>query len=181
MGLLMSSMWRSLVGDSKEYRVLMLGLDAAGKTTILYKMKLGEVITTIPTVGFNVETVEYRNLRFTVWDVGGQSKLRPLWRHYYQGTQGLIFVVDSNDPARVDLAKEELHQLLFDDAMRDAHVLVFANKQDLPQAMATSDLGHKLDLHRLRNKWYIQPCCAVNGTGLYEGLDWLAASLKMRK
>ena len=64
-----------------------VGLDAAGKTTILYKLKLGEVVTTIPTIGFNVETVEYKNISFTVWDVGGQDKIRPLWRHYFQNTQ----------------------------------------------------------------------------------------------
>mmetsp|Transcript_23934 Transcript_23934/g.40661 ORF Transcript_23934/g.40661 Transcript_23934/m.40661 type:complete len:181 (-) Transcript_23934:35-577(-) len=180
MGILMSSMWRSLIGNSKEYRILMLGLDAAGKTTILYKLKVGEVITTIPTVGFNVETVEYRNLKFTVWDVGGQSKLRPLWRHYYVGTEALIFVFDSNDPDRTELAKEELHQLLSDDNMRNAVVLVFANKQDLPQAMDAADLGHKLELGRLRQKWYIQPCCAVTGSGLYEGLDWLAGALQKK-
>ena len=71
----------------QEMRILMVGLDAAGKTTILYKLKLGEVVTTIPTIGFNVETVEYKNISFTVWDVGGQDKIRPLWRHYYQNTQ----------------------------------------------------------------------------------------------
>lgn len=75
----------------------MLGLDAAGKTTILYKLKLNDSVSTIPTVGFNVECVSYKNVKFNVWDVGGQDKIRPLWRHYYTGTQGLIFVVDSAD------------------------------------------------------------------------------------
>ena len=98
-----------LVGK-KEMRILMVGLDAAGKTTILYKLKLGEIVTTIPTIGFNVETVEYKNISFTVWDVGGQDKIRPLWRHYYQNTQGLIFVVDSNDKDRVGEAHDELHR-----------------------------------------------------------------------
>merc|ERR1712014_475391 len=92
--------------------------------TILYKLKLGEVVTTIPTIGFNVETVEYKNLSFTVWDVGGQDKIRPLWRHYYTGTNGLIFVVDSNDRDRVDIAREELSNMLTQDEMRDAVLLV---------------------------------------------------------
>jgi ADP-ribosylation factor protein 6 len=70
---------------SKEMRLLMLGLDAAGKTTILYKLKLNQDVTTIPTVGFNVETVTYKNVKFNVWDVGGQDKIRPLWRHYFSG------------------------------------------------------------------------------------------------
>merc|ERR1719281_214479 len=110
----------------------MLGLDAAGKTTILYKIKLGEVVTTIPTVGFNVEEVQYKNLRMTVWDVGGQDKIRKLWRHYYQGTQGLIFVVDSSDRDRIEDAREELQKMLREEEMHEAAVLVFANKQDLP-------------------------------------------------
>merc|ERR1712228_976404 len=103
----------------QEAGVLMIGLDAAGKTTILYKLKLGDVVTTIPTVGFNVETVEYKNISFTVWDVGGQDKIRPLWRHYYQNTQAVIFVVDSSDKERIDginnqdhSAKDELERML---------------------------------------------------------------------
>ena len=67
----------------REMRILMLGLDAAGKTTILYKLKLGEVVSSVPTIGFNVETLEYKKIKFTVWDVGGQDKIRLLWRHYY--------------------------------------------------------------------------------------------------
>lgn len=131
----------------------MVGLDAAGKTTILYKLKLGEIVTTIPTIGgskkvrlfgrskyadftspigFNVETVEYKNIQFTVWDVGGQDKIRPLWRHYFQNTQGIIFVVDSNDRDRIVEAREELQRMLNEDELRDALLLVFANKQDLP-------------------------------------------------
>lgn len=89
-----------------------VGLDAAGKTTILYKLKLGEIVTTIPTIGFNVETVEYKNICFTVWDVGGQDKIRPLWRHYFQNTQGLIFVVDSNDRDRITEAEKELQNMV---------------------------------------------------------------------
>merc|ERR1712170_186510 len=103
-----------------EMRILMVGLDAAGKTTILYKLKLGEVVTTIPTIGFNVETVEYKNINFSVWDVGGQDKIRKLWRHYYQNTQGLIFVVDSNDRERIEDAREELSKILNEDEMCDA-------------------------------------------------------------
>merc|ERR1711973_673870 len=101
---LFQSVLKGLFGK-KEMRILMVGLDAAGKTTILYKLKLGEIVTTIPTIGFNVETVEYKNISFTVWDVGGQDKIRPLWRHYYQNTQGLIFVVDSNDRERIGEAR----------------------------------------------------------------------------
>uniref|UniRef100_A0A8V0ZQU2 ARF GTPase 3 n=1 Tax=Gallus gallus TaxID=9031 RepID=A0A8V0ZQU2_CHICK len=128
MGNIFGNLLKSLIGK-KEMRILMVGLDAAGKTTILYKLKLGEIVTTIPTIGFNVETVEYKNISFTVWDVGGQDKIRPLWRHYFQNTQGLIFVVDSNDRERVNEAREELMRMLAEDELRDAVLLVFANKQ----------------------------------------------------
>lgn len=159
----------------------MVGLDAAGKTTILYKLKLGEIVTTIPTIGFNVETVEYKNISFTVWDVGGQDKIRPLWRHYFQNTQGLIFVVDSNDRERVQEAREELNKMLGEDELRDAVLLIFANKQDLPNAMASSEITEALGLNTMRNKtWYIQAACAVQGQGLYEGLDWLSTQLSSR-
>ncbi|CAI8036533.1 ADP-ribosylation factor 4 [Geodia barretti] len=177
MGLTVSSFWQRLFGK-KSMRILMVGLDAAGKTTILYKLKLGEIVTTIPTIGFNVETVEYKNISFTVWDVGGQDKIRPLWRHYFINTQGLIFVVDSNDRERVQEAREELNKMLEEDELRDAFLLVFANKQDLPQSMSVSEIQECLGLHQLRNrKWYIQSACATQGTGLYEGLDWLSNEL----
>ena len=147
----------------KDMRILMVGLDAAGKTTILYKLKLGEVVTTIPTIGFNVETVEYKNISFTVWDVGGQD------------TQGLIFVVDSNDKARIEDARNELHKMLQEEELKDADLLVFANKQDLPHAMSAPELTEKLGLQKLTGRqWYIQACCATTGDGLYEGLDWLS-------
>jgi ADP-ribosylation factor protein 1 len=168
--------WLSrLLGAKKEMRILMVGLDAAGKTTILYKLKLGEVVTTIPTIGFNVETVEYKKIRFTVWDVGGQDKIRNLWRHYYQNTQGLIFVVDSNDKSRIEDAAGELHKMLNEEELREADLLVFANKQDMPHAMTATEVTDKLNLHSLASRqWRIQACCATTGDGLYEGLDWLS-------
>ena len=159
-----------------------LGLDAAGKTTILYKLKLGEVVTTIPTIGFNVETVEYKNISFTVWDVGGQDKIRTLWRHYYQNTQGLIYVIDSNDEARFEDAKQELSKMLGEDELREAILLVFANKQDLPKAKTAAEITDKLGLHALKGRsWYIQACCATTGDGLYEGLDWLSDEMTKSK
>jgi ADP-ribosylation factor protein 1 len=178
MGLSISRLLQSLLGK-KEMRILMVGLDAAGKTTILYKLKLGEVVTTIPTIGFNVETVEYKNISFTVWDVGGQDKIRPLWRHYFQNTQGIIYVVDSNDRGRIEDARDELQRMLNEDELRNAVLLVFANKQDLPGAMNPAEITDLLGLHSLRQRtWYIQATCATSGEGLYEGLEWLSTTLK---
>jgi len=179
MGLTLAQKIFKLLTSKKEMRILMVGLDAAGKTTILYKLKLNEIVTTIPTIGFNVETVEYKNISFTVWDVGGQDKIRPLWRHYFQNTQGLIFVVDSNDRDRIGEAKDELHRMLGEEDLRNAVLLVFCNKQDLPNAMTAAEITDKLQLHSLRQRlWYAQSACATNGEGLYEGLDWLSSNIK---
>merc|ERR1712152_36937 len=152
--------------------------------------KLGDVVNTIPTIGFNVETVEYKNIEFTVWDIGGQHMIRPLWRHYYHGTEAVIFVVDSNDRERIspndisndDNARDELHNILEDDLLGDAALLVLANKQDLPNAMSVNECTEKLGLNQLRNRdWYIQSTCATTGDGLYEGLDWLANTLNKKR
>mmetsp|Transcript_37853 Transcript_37853/g.64615 ORF Transcript_37853/g.64615 Transcript_37853/m.64615 type:complete len:163 (-) Transcript_37853:2517-3005(-) len=161
----------------------MVGLDAAGKTTILYKLKLGDnvPIPNFPSIGFNVETVHYENISFTMWDIGGQDKIRPLWRHYYKNTKGVIFVVDSNDIGRINVARDELHKLLNEDELSDATFLVFANKQDLPNAMSRVEMIDKLALCGSRpslRKCHIQTCCANTGIGLHGGLEWLSTNLK---
>lgn len=175
---LMQSILDSIGFGNLQKRVILVGLDAAGKTTVLYKLKLGETMVTIPTVGFNVETVKYKKLEFTMWDIGGQDKIRPLWRHYYDGSNAIIFVVDSNDSHRVEVAASELHKLLAAEELKDACLLVFANKQDLPNSMSAAELAEKLQLNKLRGReYYVQSCVATSGDGLYEGLDWLSAAL----
>ncbi|KAF7505326.1 ADP-ribosylation factor, Arf Arf6 [Endocarpon pusillum] len=165
---------------AKEMRILMLGLDAAGKTTILYKMKFNQDVTTIPTVGFNVETVQIEKIKFNVWDVGGQDKIRPLWRHYYTGTQGLIFVVDASDRARIEEAKWELKRVLQDTEMKDALLLVFANKQDVPGAMKAKEVTEKLNVEEFikRRTYHTQESIATTGEGLVDGLRWLSKNAK---
>lgn len=160
----------------------MVGLDAAGKTTILYKLKLNELVTTIPTIGFNVDRIEYRNINFTIWDVGGQDKIRPLWRYYYENIQALIFVVDCNDNNRIEDAKEEFMRMMHEDQLRDVTVLVLANKQDLPNAISCAELTNRFEMNSLKNrKWFVQSTCACTGQGLYEGLDWLSRTLTGRQ
>lgn len=161
---------------SREMRVLMVGLDAAGKTTVLYKLKLDQPVNAIPTVGFNVETVTYKNVKFSIWDVGGQDKIRPLWRHYYTGTQGLIFVIDASDRERIDEARQELQKIAMDRGMSDVPILIFANKQDMPSSMKPQEIEQRLELNRGQLKdrhWVVQPSTATTGDGIYEGLGWL--------
>lgn len=167
--------------DKKEARLLMLGLDAAGKTTILFKMKLGEVVQSIPTIGFNVETIEFKNVKLNVWDVGGQDKIRPMWKHYYQNAEGLIFVVDSSDRNRIDKAREELHRMLAEEDLKDTVLLVFANKQDIA-VMDVKEVIDRLDLASLKGRpWHCQGTSAISGQGLTEGMTWLVKKLQTKK
>ena len=182
MGNLLQSMKTLLESFSfqSNARIVMLGLDAAGKTTILYKLKLNETVQSIPTIGFNVETVQpTKHVSFTVWDVGGQDKIRPLWKHYFNGSEGLIYVIDSSDRSRFAEAKDELDWILQSDEMVGVPLVVLANKQDLPNAASTSEIMSKLQLNGLRNRpWYIQATCAVSGDGIYESMNELSSMVK---
>jgi len=181
MGFFISKVWKNLLGK-KDVRMLMVGLDAAGKTTILYQLKMNETVKTIPTIGFNVETLDYKGLNFTVWDVGGQDKIRVLWKHYYQNTDGIIFVVDSNDRDRVDDAGEELKKMLAEEELKDCVLLVMANKQDLKDALSPNDVTEKLGLSQIKGRqWLVQGTSATTGQGLKEGLDWMAGVLLKKK
>ncbi|KAG8846644.1 Arf GTPase arf3 [Serendipita sp. 405] len=169
----------SALAGNKEVRILMVGLDAAGKTTILYKLKLGEVVTTIPTIGFNVETVEYRRVLLTVWDLGGPNYIRALCRHYSTNAVAVIYVVDAADIERIHEAREEMDRLLSLEELKGVPLLVLANKEDLPNAMDISILTKKLGMQARRDRlWHIQSCCAVSGDGILEGLNWLTNTLK---
>ena len=116
----------------------------------------------------------------TIWDVGGQDKIRQLWRHYYDHTDCLVWVLDSADESRLTEARNELHSVMSDDALRNAALLVYANKQDLPQAMSTDKIADALGLRSLphRTPWYIQGTSAVTGEGLTQGLDWVHTTLR---
>jgi len=179
MGIFFSRVLNILIGP-KDKRILMLGLDASGKTTVLYKLHLGDTVHTIPTVGFNVEQVDYKNLHMTIWDVGGQTKIRQLWKHYYQNSDALIFIVDSNDRERIDEARDELHKVLSDELLFGIPVLVLANKQDLLNAVSCSEMTDMMGMHNLRRLWYVQACSATSGEGLYSGIDWLSTQLNVK-
>ncbi|KAJ4799945.1 ADP-ribosylation factor [Rhynchospora pubera] len=188
MGQVFRKLFDALSG-TRDMRVVMLGLDAAGKTTILYKLHIGEVLSTVPTIGFNVEKVQYKNVVFTVWDVGGQEKLRPLWRHYFSNTDGLVHKIKITISyismwlihwtERIGKAKAEFQTIINDPLMLNSVILVFANKQDMKGAMTPAEVCEGLGVYDLRNRiWHVQGTCALKGDGLYEGLDWLATTLK---
>ncbi|PRP75419.1 putative ADP-ribosylation factor [Planoprotostelium fungivorum] len=170
----------SLFFSRRDYRLVVLGLDGAGKTTALYRLQLGETMTTCPTIGFNVETIEYRNVKMTMWDVGGQDKIRALWSHYFHGVHGVIYVVDSADPSRMDEAKEELDKVLSHQQMDNVPLLVLANKMDQYRSLPVDEVVARmgLDQHRSRRQWNALGTIATQGKGVYEGLDWLVEVMR---
>ena len=177
----MGALFSNLFNFKVNKRVLMLGIDGAGKTTILYKLKLGEVRTTIPTIGFNVESIEYKKLSLTVWDVGGQDRIRPLWKHYYEGVNAMIFVVDVNDIDRMNEVIQELKLLINEDHLLRLPYLIYANKIDLPNQINMVQFNNELYKIMAKNNYHIQKCSAVKGEGLYEGLEWLNTELLKKK
>jgi small GTP-binding protein len=178
MGLIISRLWESLFSRG-EVKVVVVGLDNAGKTTTLYKLLLGEVVVTNPTIGSNVEEIQYKNLKFQMWDIGGQESLRLSWSTYYTHTSCVIMVIDSTDVARMDLAKTELKKIVTHEDLSSVSILILANKQDLKKALTPSQLSERLDLSSIKDhQWHIQGCCALTGDGLMEGLDWIVAQVK---
>jgi len=182
MGLL--SILKKVKQKEKEMRLLILGLDNAGKTTILKKFN-GEDISTIePTLGFNIKTLEYRGYKLNVWDVGGQQTIRSYWRNYFEETDGLIWVVDSSDRWRLEDCKRELHSLLGQEKLAGCSLLVLANKQDLAGALSADEIAEVLELKNDQftsgRHWEIHGCSAVTGEGLVEGIDWVVTDISSR-
>eukprot|EP00039_Didymoeca_costata_P029214 m.23659 g.23659 ORF g.23659 m.23659 type:complete len:179 (+) comp7528_c0_seq2:173-709(+) len=177
----MGGLFSRLVGlfSEKQHRLVIVGLDNAGKSTIFYQFALNDVVVTSPTIGSNVEDIQFKNLKFSMWDVGGQDSLRESWETYYSGAEGLIFVVDSTDVDRMSIAKKELHKMMAHEDLRTAQVLIYANKQDAKGALSASDISQSLSLTTMtHHSYHIQACCALTGEGLYEGMEWLAGQLK---
>ena len=175
-----------------EARVLVIGLDNSGKTTLIHHLKTdtsggsggGGALEVTPTVGFQVEEFRKKNINFTVYDMSGQGRYRNLWEHYYTDCQAIIYVLDSTDRLRLCVAKEEL-QLLLDHASIRAKrcpLLFFANKMDVAGALSPEECMVELELDKIRDKpWHISPSNAVTGTGVAEGVEWLCDNIQAPK
>ncbi|KAH7643190.1 ADP-ribosylation factor-like 5 [Dermatophagoides farinae] len=177
MGILFSKIWSYFTHE--EHKLVIIGLDNAGKTTILYQFLMEEVVHTSPTLGSNVEEVVWKNIHFIMWDLGGQDSLRQGWQAYYSNTEFIILVIDSSDHERISISKEELWRMLGHEDLRKASVLIYANKQDIKGCMSVAQISKELNLTSIKkHKWQIQPCCAISGEGLYQGLEWIVEQLK---
>ncbi|OMJ65349.1 hypothetical protein SteCoe_38409 [Stentor coeruleus] len=159
--------------DFSAYRVLILGLESAGKTTILYRLKLNETVSAIPTIGFNVETVVHSTNKYTLWDLGGSHKTRCLWPHYYDDTNAIIFVIDANDESQFEDAKACLDAVLSINSLEKIPLLLLVNKSDIADTTVMKIID-VFNVFAIKNReWFVQKCSAITGEGLEEGLEWL--------
>jgi len=179
MGLL--TILKKMKQKEKEMRILILGLDNAGKTTILKKFNGEDINTISPTLGFNIKTLEHKGYKLNCWDVGGQKSLRSYWRNYFESTDGLVWVVDSADKMRMQDCKQELHSLLIEERLAGATLLVFANKQDIPGALSSDEIRKILDLDNIvTHHVVIVGCSAMTGEKLIDGIDWIVNDIASR-
>ncbi|XWW97486.1 hypothetical protein V2A60_005469 [Cordyceps javanica] len=194
----MLSILRKARLKDKEMRILMLGLDNAGKTTIVKKILNEDVHTVSPTLGFIIKTIDYDGYKLNIWDVGGQKTLRSYWRNYFEKTDALIWVVDSTDRLRIGDCREELHGLLEEERLAGACLLIFANKTDVDGCMTEAEIlqvsssmnktkkedvneAKALRLNEIRtHQWHILQCSAMTGKNLKEGLAWVVEDAKKR-
>ncbi|XP_040261497.1 ADP-ribosylation factor-like protein 3 [Bufo bufo] len=168
--------------DGNSIRIILLGLDNAGKTTILTRLALEEISNITPTQGFNIKSVQSQGLRLSVWDIGGQRTIRSHWKKYLGNTDLLIYVVDSADRKRFEETGQELAELIEEDSLLGVPLLVFANKQDLLTAAPAADIAAGLNLHTYRDRmWQIQACSALSGEGIQDGMNWICKNITTKK
>ena len=179
MGLL--TITKKVKANEKELRILMVGLDNAGKTTIVKRINGEDVSIVSPTLGFNIKTMSYSGYRLNIWDVGGQKTLRSYWRNYYEATDGMVWVVDSADGRRIVDCREELHKLLSEEKLAGASLLILANKQDIPGALTKDEIAAILGLASpTKRHWRIESCSALSGEGLMQGFSWCVQDIAAR-
>ncbi|KAG9393108.1 Small GTPase superfamily ARF/SAR type [Carpediemonas membranifera] len=183
------SIVRRIKKKENELRILVIGLDGAGKSTIIRALKGGNLDDIPPTFGFTIDTLQYKHTdeagsshQFTLnfYDIGGQTTLRPFWRNYFEKTDGVIWVVDSTDADRLNVCRDSLHDILNAEKLSAASLLVMANKRDLDGALSVDSISNGLRLGNIEGRrWHIQPCSAVSGEGLTDGLDWLMSDVAL--
>merc|ERR1739845_288560 len=180
MGLL--SILKTIKKSEKEARILMLGLDNAGKTTVLKKLSDEDISTIMPTQGFNIKSLVHDGFKLNVWDIGGQKTIRAYWSNYFEASDALVYVIDSSDARRLEESGEELRELLAEDKLAGVPLLIFANKQDLLQAVSADEIAASLNLGDIADRtWTIQACSAKTGEGLQEGMEWMVSQCTAAK
>ena len=181
MGFILSKIIEFFTKSRNNFKIIILGMQNAGKTTILYRLSLGQVVKTSPTIGSNVEELTYNNVKFQAWDLGGQESIRSVWDVYYMNTDAVVYVIDSQDDEYFEESKAQFHKLLKNQTLKNATILIFANKQDLQGAKDVNKLIQDYEFFKIREHvWHIQPCSALKGEGLVTGIKWLSEQLTFR-
>ena len=177
MGFIFSKILDFFSRSRSNFKIIILGIQNAGKTTILYRLSLGQLVQTTPTIGSNVEEISYNNVKLQAWDLGGQESTRSVWDVYFVSTDAIIYVIDSHD-TNYDESKTQFYKLLENEALKNAVILIYANKQDLSGAKSVNDIIQIYELNKLKDHvWNIQPCSAQTGEGLITGMKWLSDQL----
>ncbi len=177
MGFIFSKILDFFSRSRSNFKIIILGIQNAGKTTILYRLSLGQLVQTTPTIGSNVEEISYNNVKLQAWDLGGQESTRSVWDVYFVNTDAIIYVIDSHD-TNYDESKTQFYKLLENEALKNAVILIYANKQDLSGAKSVNDIIQIYELNKLKDHvWNIQPCSAQTGEGLITGMKWLSDQL----
>lgn len=178
---LCSGLWTTLF-SRPQYQVVVIGLDGAGKTTVLERAKsalTGSVMRerVAPTVGLNVAKVDVGPARLVMWDLGGQQGLRVIWEKYYADAHAVMYVVNAADEARLAEAALELSGALEQRELSGAPVLVVANMQDAPGALTAQELERRLPVNRHGREVHFVGVSARDGDGVTDAVQWLARVL----
>jgi small GTP-binding protein len=177
MGFILSKILDFFSRSRNNFKIIILGIQNAGKTTILYRLSIGQLVKTTPTIGSNVEEISYNNVKLQAWDLGGQESTRSIWNVYYANTDAVIYVIDTHDESYDD-SKTQFYKLLENETLKNAVILIYANKQDLPGAKNVSEIIRIYELDTIKDHiWHIQPCSAQTGEGLITGMKWLSDQL----
>ncbi len=180
MGFIFSKILDFFSRSRNNFKIILLGIQNAGKTTILYRLSIGEFVNTTPTIGSNVEEINYNNVKLQAWDLGGQESTRSVWDVYFVNTDAIIYVIDTHDETYDD-SKTQFYKLLSNETLKNAVILIYANKQDLPGAKSVAEIIQIYELDTIKDHiWHIQPCSAQTGEGLITGMKWLSDQLVFR-
>ena len=181
MGFLLSKIIEFFTNSRNNFKIIILGMQNAGKTTILYRLSLGQLVKTTPTIGSNVEELTHNNVKFQAWDLGGQESTRSVWDVYYMSTDAVVYVIDSQDDENFEESKAQFHKVISHPNLKNTIILIFANKQDLPGAKDVNKLIEDYEFDKIKNHiWKIQSCSALKGEGLISGIKWLSEQLLFR-
>ena len=180
MGFIFSKILDFFSRSRSNFKIIILGIQNAGKTTILYRLSLGQLVQTTPTIGSNVEEISYNNVKLQAWDLGGQESTRSVWDVYFVNTDAIIYVIDTHD-TNYEESKNQFYKLLENEALKNTVILIYANKQDLSGAKGVNEIIQIYELDKIKNHiWHIQPCSAQTGEGLVTGMKWLSDQLVFR-